>query len=66
MREKEKERRDEGWNLEAKSGEVALTTERSLETRESGQFAPGGHDNQTITNHPDPRTLDDIAPPGRQ
>ncbi len=60
---------DKGWNPNAPTGEEALTTEeRSLDTGESGQFAPGGYYNQQGVNAPDRRTLDDndVVPPARR
>ena len=64
------ERKTEGWNPDAPTGEDALADEeRSLDIGESGQFAPGGYYNQQEVNRPTNRPLDDdddIVPPGRR
>jgi len=64
-----KNKRDEGWEPNAPSGEEAISEdERSLDIGESGQFAPGGYYNQQGVNRPERSALDDdedIAPAGR-
>jgi hypothetical protein len=67
MREKQSDRREKGWNPDAKSGEEGLTTdERSLDVGESGQFAPGGYYNQRTKQEPERTLDDDVVPPGRR
>jgi hypothetical protein len=65
-----KNKRDEGWQPNAPSGEQAISEdERSLDVGESGQFAPGGSYSQQGVNRPDRSALDDdedIAPSGRR
>lgn len=55
------QRKDNDWTPDAATAEV-----RSLDDGESGQFAPGGYDNQQTVNEPRRRSLyDDIVPPCR-
>ena len=66
MRDKEQKGKDRGWNPDARTGEESVTTEeRSQDIGESGQFAPGYYNQQTL-NKPERRWMDDdIVPPGR-
>ena len=72
MKEKnQSERKKEGWMPDAPSGEESIAEdERSLDTGESGQFAPGGYYNQQGVAQPGRRSLDELdeenMPPGRR
>ena len=64
MKKRDKETRkkkgEEGWELDAPTGEEALKTdERSLDIGEQGQFAPGGYYNEQGVNEPERLTIVD-------
>ena len=65
-----KNKKDEGWEPNAPSGEEAIAEEeRSLDIGESGQFAPGGYYNQQGVNRPERSAVDDnedVAPRSRR
>jgi len=56
----DKNKGEEGWEVDAPTGEEALKTEeRSLDIGEHGQFAPGGYYNQQGVTEHDRSALDD-------
>lgn len=68
MKDTEQSKKGEAktWNPAAQAGqEAAKREQRSLDSRESDQLAPGYYNQQSV-NQPRRRTIDDdVVPPGR-